>query len=298
MKSDKQKGFTLIELLVVISIIAVLIALLLPALAQARKVALSAVCESNEREIGQSYVAYGVVYENQSLPYGFDSPWVKWVPHPLSYNLNWARQLTPFLSDQQTQYYGTTGIVQEPPAVLAILTCPATNSSGNIPDSWGPGSATYAWRQWDDGASPQGGLIGSYGFNGWMYDSRDLVQTEHLYTVTLSGLGQSAAQAYFWSKGQANSLTPLLADSVWVDEFPLWTDLVPSNYSGWGMSNYPVPYRVGLGNIGTMEMMAIDRHAMAINVAFADGHVEHEPLADLWKLNWTPNWEPHTVTLQ
>lgn len=45
-------GFTLIELLVVISIIALLIALLLPALKNAREVAKQTVCSSNLRSIG------------------------------------------------------------------------------------------------------------------------------------------------------------------------------------------------------------------------------------------------------
>ncbi|MGC9259415.1 MAG: type II secretion system protein [Phycisphaerae bacterium] len=52
------RGFTLIELLVVISIIALLISLLLPALAEARKDAESVVCSANLHSIGQALQEY------------------------------------------------------------------------------------------------------------------------------------------------------------------------------------------------------------------------------------------------
>ncbi len=63
--SKKAAGFTLIELLVVISLIAVLIALLLPALASSRTLAARVNCSAQLRSIGQSLAVYAGTYENQ-----------------------------------------------------------------------------------------------------------------------------------------------------------------------------------------------------------------------------------------
>ncbi len=63
-----RRAFTLVELLVVISIIALLIAMLLPALAKAHKLALRVVCSSNIRSLLQGVLIYASDQRNQFPP--------------------------------------------------------------------------------------------------------------------------------------------------------------------------------------------------------------------------------------
>jgi prepilin-type N-terminal cleavage/methylation domain-containing protein/prepilin-type processing-associated H-X9-DG protein len=81
--STGGRGFTLIEMLVVIGILAVLIALLVPALRRAREQANSVTCQSNLRQIYNGFVLYAQEFDDRIPPTGncatFGGGWFRYL---------------------------------------------------------------------------------------------------------------------------------------------------------------------------------------------------------------------------
>jgi prepilin-type N-terminal cleavage/methylation domain-containing protein len=144
-RASRLRGFTLIELLVVIAIIAVLAALVLPALARAKGQSQRAACVSNLRQIGVAFALYLDSYSDHfmdrrdlksTLPGGY-KPWTTW---PTSDpRTAWA---TLVLKDQGADYpIWKCAAALSSVAGNALQTVQAVSSVSNA-----PASRYWAWR--------------------------------------------------------------------------------------------------------------------------------------------------------
>lgn len=98
--SNLSRGFTLIELLVVITVIGVLVALLLPAVQQAREAARRLQCRNHLKQIGLALHNYHDAHN--SLPPGFIAQQVYFGASQLN-QFGWASMILPAL-DQAALY--------------------------------------------------------------------------------------------------------------------------------------------------------------------------------------------------
>jgi prepilin-type N-terminal cleavage/methylation domain-containing protein/prepilin-type processing-associated H-X9-DG protein len=96
-KRQLKPGFTLVELLVVIGIIAVLIGILLPTLATARRTANSLKCKAALREIGTAFVMYGQEYKGV-YPVAVHAAGLTGTPVPIDVERRWYDLIAKYIS--------------------------------------------------------------------------------------------------------------------------------------------------------------------------------------------------------
>ena len=255
-------GFTLIELLVVISIIALLVAILLPALARVRQQAKAMVCQSNLRQWGQILAMY--THENEGLlPYG-GVPVAVWL-------LRGPMPREADAPDAPTR--------QQPAHTEGIRCCPTAvrDPSGAHVRIGLRAFDGVIWRaEIDLGLTtfqswellwPPPTFRASYGFNDWVIDGRFAA----VYSAArpMRCLNVDAIQS--------RTAIPLLLDCARPSSFPREKDRPPE---------FEADER--RNEIG---YFCLNRHDGYVNGLFLDWSARRVGLKELWTLKWHRDYD-------
>lgn len=288
-----KKGFTLIELLVVISIIALLISLLLPALAQAKGDAEATACGANEHEMGIGMQEYlqtwqGFYPGNDVLNgVGPSNNFCAWVPRLMTMMGPGSAKL--FYCPARTidmQYQGYMWPIASSPTI------PAGYSKGTLLMGFGYSKGQqvlYLGGAWQATQGPQLSLPAfSYGYNDWGTLGAFPLAGQESFGEGLGGdIDASGANTSFPQVPQSAVVNPGLMIAI--------TDRIDD--ATHGVSNYTFiynsdPTRTSIslpqtsipGVVQWAEWPGAIHHGDS-NVLWADGHVSIDSQKDLVQIN-------------
>lgn len=145
------RGFTLIELLVVIAIIAILAAMLLPALASAKNRAKQIACTSNQKQIALGYQMYANDFSGFLPICGYNTTGGDVIP------TEWFIEISPYFGKQDTNNLTVTTantVVTCPSANLALLAKIATYRTDPNTNGIGGYGQNYPYMGYYVGAAP------------------------------------------------------------------------------------------------------------------------------------------------
>lgn len=204
----RRQAFTLIELLVVISIIAVMVGILLPALGASRDAARNVACQSNLRSVHQLVHIYATDFD-QNIPVGYRSG-------RLQFNTNvYSGFANRFVLYGWLHEYG---LMTSPEAFY----CPAETSEGQSFDS--------ATNPWPPGTLNQNVLV-SYGMAPLAAIPDDPAAATNLPRLELLGaraiLADSVGLPERVDSRHGDGVHALYADSAvrWIDRDRIANDL-------------------------------------------------------------------------